>query len=442
MTQQLDQWHKLRPQFDELPYPNVPLSQRPGNHPTYLSTHSLVVPYYLRYHRVINPQGKWILDAGCGSGFKAMALAAANPGAHVVGVDISQKSVELARKRVEYHGIESPIEFHCLSLEDLPSLPYTFDYINCDETLYLLPDPTAGLQAMQAVLKPDGIIRANLHSAFQRADCYRAQAFFKRLGCLEEGRTEEEITLVRQTMSALNNWVITKQRLWNQNPELQTDPEKVVANFLLRGDKGYALPQFFELLNQAKLEFISMVNWREWNLQALFRNIEDVPIEIAFGLANMSMEQQLHMFELLHPLHRLLDLYCGHPGKSLNRPPLENWTSDQWLTATIYLHPQIRTVAFKKFLMEGIQNLGMIALDKFFSINDQPFQLDRITASCLLPLIESPLNLTDLRDRWLQIRPVNPINLQPVSADTAFVTVRNVLTRLEAVGYMFIELAE
>jgi hypothetical protein len=41
--------------------------------------------------------------------------------------------------------------------------------------LYLMPDPAIALAAMKAVLKPDGIIRANLHSALQRLSFYRAQ---------------------------------------------------------------------------------------------------------------------------------------------------------------------------------------------------------------------------------------------------------------------------
>ena len=163
MTQDADQQAKNRPQFDHLPYPNVPLEQKPGNHPAYLAPHSCVIPYYLRDRRVIDPAGKWILDAGCGSGFKAMALAAANPGAHIVGIDISPKSIELAQQRVEYHGIRNPIEFYCLPVEALPSLPYTFDYINCDETLYLLPDPLAGLTTLRTV---DCVVSALLFAIF------------------------------------------------------------------------------------------------------------------------------------------------------------------------------------------------------------------------------------------------------------------------------------
>lgn len=198
-------------QFDELPYPNLPLDQAPGNHPVYLSAHSAVIPYYLRYQQVPDTHDKWILDAGCGSGFKAMALALANPGAHIVGVDISPKSIELAQQRIERHGSANPIEFHCLPVEEVSKLSYTFDYINCDETLYLLPDPAAGLSAMRSVLNPDGIIRVNLHSDLQRTDCYRVQSLFKRLGCMEGAITRDEIELVRQTMRSLHDWVLTRK---------------------------------------------------------------------------------------------------------------------------------------------------------------------------------------------------------------------------------------
>jgi len=54
-------------------------------------------------------------------------------------------------------------EFHVISIEELPQLGLSFDYINCDEVLYFFPDPSVGLQAMKSVLQPDGIIRTNLH---------------------------------------------------------------------------------------------------------------------------------------------------------------------------------------------------------------------------------------------------------------------------------------
>ncbi|MDB9525483.1 methyltransferase domain-containing protein [Oscillatoria sp. CS-180] len=440
MSQTSDQWEYVRPQFDALPYPNVPLEQPFGNHPNYLSVHSCVIPYYLRYHQVINTQDKWILDAGCGSGVKAAALAMANPGARVVGIDISPKSVELAKQRIEYHGIQNPVEFHCLAVEELPSLGYSFDYINCDETLYLLADPVDGLEAMRAVLKPDGIIRANMHSAFQRADCYRVQAFLTQLGYLRGALTQEEIALTRQTMRNLQDWTVTKREIWQPNPELETDEEKLFANFLLRGDKGTTMQAFSTMLQQAGLEFVSMVDWRTWNLEMLFKDLTDLPLAIALTMAEMSLEKQLHLFDLLHPVHRLLDLYCGHPGQAQARLPLIEWSDQQWKTARVHLHPQLKTSAFKKLLRSHANRPGMIPLDQYFQIDGRPFKLDSAYAGCLYALLETPKTVNELAQRWLQVNPLDPITLQPAPPSQGFATVRNFLANLEQVGYVLIEL--
>ena len=92
------------------------------------------------YQKVLNAEGKLILDAGCGSGLQALVLALANPGAKIIGVDLSEKSIEVARQRFAYHNLDNA-EFHALSLDEIESLGYQFDYINCDEVLYLLPNP-------------------------------------------------------------------------------------------------------------------------------------------------------------------------------------------------------------------------------------------------------------------------------------------------------------
>ena len=107
---------KIRQQFDVVTYPRVPVEKSPKDDYELLYIHNLVTPYYLRNQKVINTEGKVILDAGCGSGYKALVLAEANPGAKIVGIDISEKSVELARKRLQYHGFDNA-EFHVLPIE-------------------------------------------------------------------------------------------------------------------------------------------------------------------------------------------------------------------------------------------------------------------------------------------------------------------------------------
>ena len=438
MTQSQVQWEKIRSQFDALPYPNHPLEATPQDDPNYLSVHCSMVPYYLRDRQVTDTRDKWILDAGCGSGFKLLALALANPGAHIVGVDISSKSVELAQKRLEYNNIENTAEFYCLPIEELPSVDRTFDYINCDDVLYLLSNPVEGLKAMRTVLKPDGIIRANMHSSLQRASFFRMQEFFKSLGCLEGAPSEEEMALTRETMTALHDWVITKKQTWLT--QFETDDEALLANYLLRGDTGITMADFATMLKESSLEFINMVHWRQWNLEALFKNLDELPIALALSIAEMSLEEQLHLFELLHPKHRLLDLYCGHPGRGQDRLPVTEWNDKQWQTAMIHLHPQLRTQRVRKILEQGGENLGTIPLHKLLEIDKQTINIDASIATCLYPLLEEPQPMTAMVQRWLQVRPLDPITLKPANPQKAFAILRDFVAEMEQSGYVMVEL--
>jgi ubiquinone/menaquinone biosynthesis C-methylase UbiE len=200
---------KIRQQFDAYPYPKIPLDKSPKDDINFLYIHNLVTPYYFRNQKVIETKGKVILDAGCGTGYKSLILAEANPGAKIVGIDISEESVKLARKRLEHHGFDNA-EFHVLPIEELPELDYQFDYINCDELLYLFPDLTVALQSMKSVLKPDGIIRGNLHSSIQRFNFFRAQKVFTMMGLMDENPEDLEIEIVVETMKALKDNVQLK----------------------------------------------------------------------------------------------------------------------------------------------------------------------------------------------------------------------------------------
>lgn len=439
MTLSQAHWEKIRPQFDALPYPNHPLDESPSDHPDYVAIHSYITPYYLRNHRVPETEGKWILDAGCGSGYKLLALAIANPGAHVVGIDISPKSLELAQQRLAYQQIDNPSSFHCLPIEELPSLPYRFDYINCDDVLYLLEDPIAGLQAMKAVLKPDGIIRGNMHSILQRASYYRVQALLTRLGCLEGTPTSDEIAITRQMMDSLQDWVISKQQTWRS--ESKDDDQVLLSNHLIRGDKGITMPEFSKMLQQADLEFISLVDWRNWPFKRLFKKIEDLPKTVANRLNTMTPEEKIHIYELLHPTHRLLDLYCGHPQPVPQYTPIAEWDEALWQQATIHIHPQLNTDAFKAELAHRAEYLGPVPLHKHLKLYNPEMGIDSAFAGCLHALLAGPKPLPTLVQGWQQVHPLNAVTLEPITPEKAFQSVKDFLMGLEQAGYVMIELA-
>ncbi|MCC3451639.1 MAG: class I SAM-dependent methyltransferase [Microcoleus sp. PH2017_39_LGB_O_B] len=436
-TQELDLINNIRQLFDNAPYPKVPLEQSPKKDYELLYLHNLLTPYYLKNQNIIETQGKIILDAGCGSGYKSLILAEANPGAKIVGVDLSEKSIKLARQRLQYYGFENT-EFHVLSIEELPSLGLEFDYINTDEVLYLLPDAVKGLVAMKSVLKPDGIIRTNLHSSTGRNLVHRAQGVFKLMGLMDGSPGDFEIELVREIMTALKDEVMLKNISWNS--ERGNSQEWILANYLLLGDKGCTVPEMFSTLKSANLELISMVNWQQWELLNLFKNPHDLPAFLGMSLPETSLEDRLHLFTLLHPTHRLLDFWCSHPDQTQSFVPVSEWTPNDWQAARVYLHPQLASPQAREDLLSSIAAQTPFEISRYIPLpTTSPIAIESVMASCLLLLWDGVQPVISLVKRWLQLRPLRPATLEAVTEEKAFEEVKELLERLEACLYVLLE---
>jgi len=437
---------KIWQQFDGGPYPRIPIEGFPKDDYERFFQNSLVTPYYLHHHQVISTQDKLILDAGCGSGFKALVLAMANPGATVIGVDLSEQSVKQARQRFEFHQLTCG-EFYRLSLFEIAELGLEFDYINCDETLYLLPDPVAALAALKSVLKPMGIIRANLHSRYQRAEFYRAQDLFKFMGLMDQAPGELEAEVVIETMTNLKPIAKLREETWDQRGIDSMSPDKlqelIATNFLLVGDKGYTILDLFEMLEQTNLELISMVNWRQWEIIDLFQDPSNLPAFWSLSLAEATLRERLHVFELLHPVHRLLDFWCKHPGAAdqSDQKLGQTWSESDWQQARVHLHPHLQNQALKESLLTAIE------LTKPFEISQQvklptlaPIVLEANLAACLLPLWDGPQPIGAIVERYRCSNPVDPVTLEPIEVETALTTVKELLNRLEIFLYVLLEL--
>ncbi|KAF3886318.1 MULTISPECIES: class I SAM-dependent methyltransferase [Nostocales] len=429
---------KIRQQFDSAPYPRIPIDKSPKDNPNLLYIHNLVTSYYLRNQKFIESKEKVILDAGCGTGYKSLVLAQANPEAKIVGIDISEESIKLARHRLAYHGYDNA-EFYVLPVEDLPKLNYKFDYINCDELLYLFPNPAIALQAMKEVLQPNGIIRSNLHSAIQRVNFFQAQKVFTIMGLMDDNPEEIEIEAVKEIMKSLKENVNLKASTWSSIYEGEDSKESILMNYLFQGDKGYTITDLFTALRAAELEFISMVNWRQWNLIDLFKEPDNLPVVMAMSLPEASVEQQLQIFELLHPIHRLLDFWCGHPDRGESFVPVTEWTVSDWEEAWVYLHPQLVTEKFKEDLIACATDMKVFEMREHLSLAQAPVSIDSSLALVLVPLLNEPQTMSSLVKRWTKVRPIHPVTLEPVKIEEAFQILQKLLTKLESHGYVLLE---
>lgn len=435
---------KLRAQYDNLPYPQIPLERSPRGNETLdeLFIHSLVTSTYLRTQTIPETTGKVILDAGCGSGYKALVLAEANPGAKIIGVDLSDESIQYARKRLSYHGFEANTEFHTMPLEDIAQLGIQFDYINCDEVIYLLPNLSLGLQALQSVLKSDGILRVNFHSQFQRQDYYRGQSLFKLMELTDDAPGILEADTVIAIMQSLKNEVRLKSFAWSENvkgADLNAQREVAMMNFLIQGDRGFTVPEVFDVLEQAQLDFISMVGWRHWELQDLFQTPDDLPMVLALGLPGLSAQEQFHLFELLHPVHRLIDLWCGHPQDSATSQPTV-MTLPDWQTATIHLHPLLQHTSVKEKILQTIHTHQLCNLRDFIVLPSKvPVIINQMEAACLMPLFEGPQPFTTLVVHFMTLFPIDLRTFEPIDQAIATQKVQHLLSRLETYLYLLVE---
>lgn len=110
-------------------------------------------------------EGAHILDLGSGSGRDVYALSAmVGPTGRVVGVDMTQEQLAVARAHVDYHteafGYAAPnVAFHEGYIEELDKLPLepgSFDIIVSNCVINLAMDKSAVLAGARRLLKPGG----------------------------------------------------------------------------------------------------------------------------------------------------------------------------------------------------------------------------------------------------------------------------------------------
>lgn len=99
--------------------------------------------------------GSEVLDAGCGTGAVARALATRH-GLAVTGVDILDWNVEQAQRRSARQGLGSRLRFEVGNYHALPFAPATFDGLYTMETLVHASDPERALAEFLRTLRPGG----------------------------------------------------------------------------------------------------------------------------------------------------------------------------------------------------------------------------------------------------------------------------------------------
>jgi 2-polyprenyl-6-hydroxyphenyl methylase/3-demethylubiquinone-9 3-methyltransferase len=94
-----------------------------------------------------------VLDVGCGGGILTEALA--KSGAHAIGIDLSNDSLEAAKIHARQEGVD--VEYRYENIEDTAAkFEGQFDAITCMEMLEHVPEPGKIIAACSRLLKPGG----------------------------------------------------------------------------------------------------------------------------------------------------------------------------------------------------------------------------------------------------------------------------------------------
>jgi 2-polyprenyl-6-hydroxyphenyl methylase/3-demethylubiquinone-9 3-methyltransferase len=99
--------------------------------------------------------GKRVVDVGCGGGILSEAMA--GRGAAVLGIDLADKPLGVAR----LHKLESgaAVDYRLVAAEALAAeAPGGFDVVTCMEMLEHVPDPASTIRACATLVRPGGSV--------------------------------------------------------------------------------------------------------------------------------------------------------------------------------------------------------------------------------------------------------------------------------------------
>jgi 2-polyprenyl-3-methyl-5-hydroxy-6-metoxy-1,4-benzoquinol methylase len=103
--------------------------------------------------------GARLLEVGCGMGTDLLQFA--RGGAHVTGVDLTQRSIQISQQHLDIYGERG--DFAISDGESLPFGDESFDVVYSNGVLHHTPDTAGAVREVHRVLRPGGQARVMLY---------------------------------------------------------------------------------------------------------------------------------------------------------------------------------------------------------------------------------------------------------------------------------------
>jgi SAM-dependent methyltransferase len=242
------------------------------------------------------PPGLDILVAGCGAN-QAACFAFTNPSAKVVGVDVSQPSLDHQQYLKDKHGLKN-LELHLLPIEELSALGLDFDLVVCIGVLHHLADPAKGMQALAGCLRRDGVASVMLYGKYGRIGVDLLASVFGELGL---GQDDSSVQVVQETVSVLP----AEHPVWSylkNSTDLNADTS-VVDTFLHGRQRCYTVTECIDLVTSAGLVF------QDWHFKSLYYPQESYALPDRLWSA-LNALPDIEIWSLMERLQALNTSHC------------------------------------------------------------------------------------------------------------------------------------
>ncbi len=196
------------------------------------------MPLFSRYALPASPR---ILDAGCGTGEGASRVAELFPRAQVLGVDIVDKNLELARRR--YASLASRLTFEHQSIYELKAADRTFDLTICRHVLHSIPHADRVIGELVRVTRRGGYLHlipedyGMLH--FERAALDPRDFWYQAAGSFGE-RTSTDLFIGRHIFRILVTMKLAEIKVDYVLVDTLRVPRETFAAILEAWRDGYA----------------------------------------------------------------------------------------------------------------------------------------------------------------------------------------------------------
>ncbi len=244
---------EVRNQYENFPYP----LRNPADEKNSFGYTAPCALDYINYYHYSGKRdfskGFRALIAGGGTGDATVILAEQfrDMDAEIIHLDISAASMQVAKDRIKVRGLDNVTWIHGSLLDAPRILEGKFDYINCSGVLHHLESPEAGLAALAAVLKDDGVMALMLYAKYGREGVYQIQNLMKILNKHEDNIQRK----VENSKAALADLPKTSgfENIRHLFTDIQMGDMGIYDLLLHSHDMAYSVPDLYAFLKTSNL---------------------------------------------------------------------------------------------------------------------------------------------------------------------------------------------